>query len=105
MAAVDIQDSLSLNMQALNIIAQIIQSQEAMPAEKEQNQTMVPVMVQHKVIKARDAQKQTEESHREINHTQNIELPSVFSDVAHTIFVITLGLFLSFCIVKLLQKI
>lgn len=105
MAAVDIQDSLSLNLQAINMIAQIIQSQEARPTEKEQNQEMVPVMVQHKVIKASDAQKQTEENHRDINHTQNIEVPSVFSDVAHTIFIITLGLFLSFCIVKLLRKI
>lgn len=105
MAAVDIQDSLSLNLQALNMIAQIIQSQEERPTGKEQNQEMIPVMVQHRVIKASDAQKQTEERVNEINHTQNIEVPSVFSDVAHTIFIITLGLFLSFCIVKLLSKI
>lgn len=105
LAAVDIQDSLSLNLQAINMIAQIIQNQEASPAEKKQNKEIVPVMVQHKVIKASDAQTQTEDSHKEINHTQNIEVPSVFSDVAHYIFIITLGLFLSFLIVKLLSKI
>lgn len=105
MAAIDIQDSLSLNMQALDMIAQIIQKENSNPEIKKQNKETVPLLVQHKVIKASDAQKQTEESHREINHTQNIEVPSVFSDVAHTIFIITLGLFLSFCIVKLLRKI
>lgn len=105
MAAVDIQDSLSLNLQALNMIAQIIQKENSGPEIKNQNHETVPILVQHKVIKASEAQKQTEERVNEINHTQNIEVPSVFSDVAHTIFIITLGLFLSFCIVKLLRKI
>ena len=105
LAAVDIQDSLSLNLQALNMIAQIIQSQEDRPAKTKQNQETVPILIQHKVIKASGEEKQTEERVNRINHTQNIEVPSVLSDVAHYIFIITLGLFLSFCIVKLLQKI
>ena len=105
MAAVDIQDSLSLNLQAINMIAQIIHKENSDPENKIHNQETVPLLVQHKVIKASDARKQTEERVNEINHTQNIEVPSVFSDVAHYIFIITLGLFLSFCIVKLLSKI
>ena len=87
------------------MIAQIIQSQEDRPAKTKQNQETVPILIQHKVIKASGEEKQTEERVNRINHTQNIEVPSVLSDVAHYIFIITLGLFLSFCIVKLLRKI
>lgn len=105
MAAVDIQDSLSLNLQALNIIAQVIQKENSGPEIKHQNHETVPLLVQHKVIKASGEEKQTEEKVSEINHTQNIEVPSVFSDVAHYIFIISLGLFLSLLIVKLLSKI
>lgn len=105
MAAVDIQDSLSLNLQALKVIAQIIQKENSGPEIKNQNHDAIPLLVQHKVITASGEEKQTEERVSEINYTQKYEVPSVFSDVAHTIFIITLGLFLSFCIVKLLSKI
>lgn len=105
MAAVDIQDSLSLNLQALKFVAQIIQDEKTGPEIKIHNQETIPLLVQHKVIKASGEDKQTEGRVNEINHTQNIEVPSVFSDVTHYIFIITLGLFLSLLIVKLLSKI